>query len=297
MSAESKDLEYVWDFQVPGFEQQTKRKTPRTLDSCKLELIPFEPHTFDSFVTMMMERETSPFTSCPHIMCACCKDNRFWLWGPTQGLEEPINLNMCPQCDAIICNKCASCYSKFRLETMNRKCKWCKKCVFPPNRRQFSPTNPTDVSDYSQYILAGSNLRDFSYWILLTKRRYDFSKIVWKFQLNTKGWRFFLISNLLLRQEHSNQYRFLLANMLSISLGTQQSEIQMVYHQPRQIAIMHNFAMVILSKLTHHNPVRNHTIKQYVNSKFAKKMQNMFGCFMKKKLIIYKEKVRLEVSI
>ena len=289
MSAESKDLEYVWDFQVPGFEQQTTRKTTRTLDSCKLELIPFEPYTFDSFVTNMMERETSPFTSCPHIMCACCKDNRFWLWGPTQGLEVPINLNMCPQCDAIICNKCANCYSKFHLETMNRKCKWCKKCVFPPNRRQFSPTNPTDVSDYSQYILAGSNLRDFSYWILLTKRRYDFSKIVWKFQLNTKGWRFFLISNLLLRQEHSNQYRFLLANMLSISLGTQQSEIQMVYHQPRQIAIMHNFAMVILSKLTHHNPVRNRTIKQYVNSKFAQKLHNMFGCFL--------TKVRLEDSI
>lgn len=277
MSAESRDLEYVWDFQVPGFELETKQKTPRTLDSCKLELIPFEPHTFDSLVTKMMERETSPFTSCPHIMCACCKDNRFWLWGPTQRLEETINLNMCPQCDAIICNKCASCYSKFRLETMNRKCKWCKKCVFPPNRRQFSPTNPTDVSDYSQYILAGSNLRDFSYWILLTKRRYDFSKIIWKFQLDTKGWRFFLISNLLLRQEHSKQYRFLLANML---LRT--DEIQMVYHQPRQIAIMHNFAMVILRKLTHHNPVQNRTIKRYINSQFAKKMQNMFGCFMKK---------------
>jgi hypothetical protein len=291
MSAESRDLEYVWDFQVPGFEPETRRKTPRTLDSCNLELIPFEPHTFDSFVTMMMKRETSPFSSYPHIMCACCKDNRFWLWGPTQGLEEPINLNMCPQCDAIICNKCANCYSKFHLETMNRKCKWCKKCVFPPNRRQFSPTNPTDVSDYSQYILAGSNLRDFSYWILLTKRRFDFSKIVWKFQLNTKGWKFFLISNLLLRQEHSNQYRFLLANMLSTERNTQHvcRQIQMVYHQPRQIAIMHNFTMVILRKLKHHNPVRNRTIKQYVNSKFAKKMHNMFGCFM--------EKVRLEDSI
>jgi hypothetical protein len=90
---------------------------------------------------------------------------------------------------------------------MNRKCKWCKKSVFPSKNRQFSPTNPIDVSDYSQYILAGSNLRDFSYWILLTKRRYDFSKIIWRFQLDTKGWRFFLISNLLLRQEHSNQIR------------------------------------------------------------------------------------------
>lgn len=275
MSAESKDLEYVWDFQVPGFELETRRKTPRTLDSCKLELIPFEPHTFDSFVTMMIERETSPFSNFPNIMCACCNDHRFW--GRCSELEETINCYMCPQCDAIICNRCAKCYSEFRFETMNLKCKWCKKCVFPPNRRQFSPTNPMDVSDYSQYVLAGSNLRDFSYWILLTKRRYDFSKIIWKFQLDTKGWRFFLISNLLLRQEHSKQYMFLLANML---LRT--DEIQMVYHQPRQIAIMHNFAMVILRKLTHHNPVQNRTIKQYVNSKFAKKMQNMFGCFMKK---------------
>lgn len=277
MSAESKDLEYVWDFQAPGYKPEIRQKTPRTLDSCKLKLIPFQPHTFDSIVTMMENRETSPFGLFSYIMCACCNDHKFWGWGPNQGLEEPKNCHMCPHCDAIICNKCANCHSKFIIETINRKCKWCKKSVFPSTKRQFFPTNPTDVSDYSQYILAGSNLRDFSYWILLTKRRFDFSKIIWKFQLNTKGWRFFLISNLLLRQEHSKQYRFLLANMI---LRTE--EIQMVYHQPRQIAIMHNFAMVILQKLTHHNPVWNRTIKQYVNSKFAKKMQNMFGCFMKK---------------
>lgn len=271
MSAESRDLENPTHIQVPGFEPETRRKTP------------FEPHTFDSFVTMMMERETSPFTSCPHIMCACCKDNRFWLWGPTQGLEVPINLNMCPHCDAIICNKCANCHSKFSVETINRKCKWCKKSVFPSNKRQFSPTNPTDVSDYSQYILAGSNLRDFSYWILLTKRRFDFSKIVWKFQLDTMGWRFFLISNLLLREEHLNQYRFLLANMiLSTEINAQNRENLMIYHQSRQIAIMHNFAMVISRKLTCHYFLRNCTLKRYVHSQFAKKLHNMFGCFMKK---------------
>jgi hypothetical protein len=294
MSAESRDLEYVWDFQVPGFEPETRRKTPRTFDSCNLQLIPFQPHTFDSIVTMMINRETSPFGLFSYIMCACCNDHKFWAWEPNQGLEEPKNCQMCAHCDAIICNRCATCHSKFSVETMNRKCKWCKKSVFPSKNRQFSPTNPIDVSDYSQYILAGSNLRDFSYWILLTKRRYDFSKIIWKFQLDTKGWRFFLISNLLLRQEHSKQYRFLLANMLLRQEHSKQyrfllanmllrtDEIQMVYHQPRQIAIMHNFAMVILRKLTHHNPVWNCTIKQYVNSKFAKKMQNMFGCFMKK---------------
>ena len=138
MSAES---EYVWDFQVPGFEPEIRRKTTRTLDSCNLQLIPFQPHTFDSIVTLMMNREASPFTSCPHIMCACCKDYRFWLWGQTQGLEEPINWNMCPHCDAIICNRCAMCHSKFSVETMNRKCKWCKKSVFPSKNRQFSPTN------------------------------------------------------------------------------------------------------------------------------------------------------------
>jgi hypothetical protein len=41
MSAESRDLEYVWDFQVPGFELETKQKTPRTLDSCKIGVNPF----------------------------------------------------------------------------------------------------------------------------------------------------------------------------------------------------------------------------------------------------------------
>jgi len=286
MSAESRDLEYVWDFQVPGFEPETRRKTPRTLDLCNLQLIPFQPHTFDSIVTMMINRETSPFGLFSYIMCACCNDHKFWAWGPNQGLEEPKNCHMCPHCDAIICNRCAMCHSKFSVETMNRKCKWCKKSVFPPNRRQFSPTNPIDVSDYGQYMLAGSNLRDFSYWILISKRRFDFSKIVWKFQLDTMGWRFFLTSNLLLRQQHSNQYRFLLANML---LRTE--EIQIVYHQPRQIAIMHNFAMVILRKLTHHNLIQNRTAKQYVNSKFAKKMQNMFGCFMKKNYNIIGKKL------
>ena len=277
MSAESRDLEYVWDFQVPGFEPETRRKTPRTLDSCNLQLIPFQPHTFDSIVTMMINRETSPFGLFSYIMCACCNDHKFWAWGPNQGLEEPKNFHMCAHCDAIICNRCAMCHSKFSVETMNRKCKWCKKSVFPPNRRQFSPTNPIDVSDYGQYMLAGSNLRDFSYWILISKRRFDFSKIVWKFQLDTMGWRFFLTSNLLLRQQHSNQYRFLLANML---LRTE--EIQIVYHQPRQIAIMHNFAMVILQKLTRPYLLRNRTLKKYVHSQFAQKLHNMFGGFMKK---------------
>ena len=280
MSAES---EYVWDFQVPGFEPETKRKTPRTLDSCNLELIPFNAHAFDSFVALMMNRETSPFSSCPHIMCACCKDYRFWLWGPTQGLQEPINWNMCPHCDAIICNRCATCHSKFRVETMNRKCKWCKKSVFPPKNRQFSPTNPIDVSDYNQYKLAGSGLRDFSYWILLSKRRFDFSKIVWKFQLDTMGWRFFLTSDLLCSQEHSNQYKFLLANMiLSTKRNAQNRDNQMVYHQPRQTAIMHNLAMVILQKLTRPYLLRNHPLKQYVYSRFAQKLHNMYGCCLKK---------------
>jgi hypothetical protein len=61
MSAESQEFEYVWDFQVPGYKPETRQKTPRTLDSCKLELISFQPHTFDSIATMMNNRETSPF--------------------------------------------------------------------------------------------------------------------------------------------------------------------------------------------------------------------------------------------
>lgn len=283
MSAKSENFEYVWYFQVPGFEQEPRKKTPRTLDSCNLELFPFQAHNFDSFVTLMMNRETNPFTSCPYIMCACCNDHKFWLLGPTQGLQELINWNMCPHCDAIICNRCAACHSKFRVETMNRKCKWCKKSVFPPKNRQFSPTNPVDVSDYNQYILAGSGLRAFSHWILLSKRRFDFSKIVWKFQLDTMGWRFFLTCDLLLRQEHLNQYRFLLANMiLRTERNAQYRENQMVYYQPRQIAIMHNFGMVILQKLTRPYLLRNYILKQYVYSQFAQKLKNMFGCFMKK---------------
>ena len=284
MSAESRDLEYVWDFQVPGYEPETRRKTPRTLDSCNLQLTPFQPHTFDSIVTMMINRETSPFGLFSYIMCACCNDHKFWAWGPNQGLEEPKNCCMCPHCDAIICNACAMCYSKFSVETMNRKCKWCKKSVFPPKNRLFSPTNPIDVSDYNQYILAGSGLRDFSYWILLAKRRFDFSKIVWKFQLDTFGWRFFLTSDLLWRQEHLNQYRFLLANMiLSTKRNAQNRENLMVYHQLRQTAIMHNLAMVISRKLSCHYFLRNHPLKQYVHSQFAKKIQNMYGYFLKKK--------------
>jgi hypothetical protein len=288
MSAESQEFEYVWDFQVPGYKPETRQKTPRTLDSCKLELISFQPHTFDSIATMMNNRETSPFGLFSYIMCACCNDHKFWGWGPNQGLEEPKNCHMCPHCDAIICNRCAICHSKFSVETMNRKCKWCKKIVFPPKNRQFSPTNPIDVSDYGQYLLAGSGLAAFSYWIL-TKRRFDFSKIVWKFQLDTMGWRFFLTSNLLLGEEHLNQYRFLLANMLlSAKRNTKYRKIQMVYHQPRQITIMHNFAMVILQKLTrpyllrNRTFLRNYTLKQYVHSQFAKKMHNMYGFFLKK---------------
>jgi len=292
MSAESQEFEYVWDFQVPGYKPETRQKTPKTLDSCNLQLTPFQPHTFDSIVTMMNNRETSPFGLFSYIMCACCNDHKFWGWGPNQGLEEPKNCHMCAHCDAIICKKCATCNSKFRVETMNRKCKWCKKSVFPPKNRQFSPTNPIDVSDYNQYILAGSGLRDFSYWILLSKRRFDFSKIVWKFQLDTMGWRFFLTSNLLLRQlrqEHSNQYRFLLANMiLSTERNAQYRENLMIYYQPRHIAIMHNLAMVILQKLTrpyllrNRTFLRNYTLKQYVHSQFAKKMHNMYGFFLKK---------------
>lgn len=283
MSAESENFEYVWDFQVPRSKPVPRQNTPRTLDSCNLELIPFEPHNFNFFVKLMMNRETSPFTCCPYIICACCNDHKFWLWEPNLGLEEPKNCHMCSHCDAIICNKCATCHSKFSVETMNRKCKWCKKNVFPPKNRQFSPTNPVDVSDYNQYILAGSGLRDFSYWILLSKRRFDFSKIVWKFQLDTMGWKFFLTSNLLLRQEHLNQYRFMLENMiLSTERNAQNRENQMVYHQPRQIAIMHNLAMVISQKLRHGYLLRNYTLKQYVHSQFAQKLQNMFGCFMKK---------------
>jgi hypothetical protein len=165
-----------------------------------------------------------------------------------------------------------------------------QKSVFPPKNRQFSPTNPVDVSYYNQYILAGSGLCDFSYWILLSKRRFDFSKIVWKFQLDTMGWRFFLISNILLRQEHSIQYRFLLANMiLSTKRSAQYRDNQMVYHQPHQIAIIHNLALVISRKLISHYLLssrifsRNYTLKQYVHSQFAKKMHNMYGCFMIKK--------------
>ena len=244
----------------------------------------FHPHTFDSFVILMMNRETSPFTSHPHIMCARCKDHKFWLWDSNLGLKEPKNYRMCPHCDAIICNSCAMCHSKFSVETMNRKCKWCKKSVFPPKNRLFSPTNPIDVSDYSQYILAGSNLKEFSYWISLSKRRFDFSKIVWKFQLDTMGWRFFLTSHLLLKEEHNKQYRFLLANMiLSTEINAQNREIQLVYHQPRQIAIMHNLAMVISRKLSCHYFLRNYTLKRYVHSQFAKKIQNMYGYFLKKK--------------
>jgi len=190
---------------------------------------------------------------------------------------------MCPHCDAIICKSCVTCHSRFSVETMNRKCKWCKKSVFPPKNRQFSPTNPIDISDYYQYILAGSGLRDFSYWILLSKRKFDFSKIVWKFQLGTMGWKFFLTSNLLLRQQHLNQYKFLLANMiLSTERNAQNRENRMVYHQPRQIAIMHNLAMVISWKLSHPYLWSNRTLKRYVHSQFAKKMHNMFGCFLKK---------------
>ena len=282
MSAKSE--EFVFDFQAPGYEPEMKnRKTPKTLDSYKLKLIPFQPHTFDSFVKMMIERETSPFSSCPYIMCACCNDHKFWLWDPNLGLEEPKNCRMCPHCDAIICNRCAMCHSKFSVETMNRKCKWCKKSVFPPKNRLFSPRNPIDVSEYNQYILAGSGLRDFSYWILLAKRRFDFSKIVWKFQLDTFGWRFFLTSDLLWRQEHLNQYRFLLANMiLSTKRNAQNRENLVVYHQPRHIAIMHNLAMVISRKLSCHYFLRNYTLKRYVHSQFAKKMQNMYGYFLKK---------------
>lgn len=289
MSAESQEFEYVWDFQVPGSKPAPRQKTPRTLDSCNLKLIPFKAHTFDFFVTLMMNRETNPFSNCQHIMCACCNDHKFWLWEPNLGLEEPKNCHMCPHCDAIICKKCATCNSKFRVETMNRKCKWCKKSVFPPKNRQFSPTNPIDVSEYNQYILAGSGLMDFSYWILLSKRKFDFSKIVWKFQLDTMGWRFFLTINLLLRQEHSNQYRFLLANMiLSTKINAQYRENLIVYQKPRQIAIMHNLAMVISQKLTCHyflrsrTFLRNRTLRQYVHSQFAQKLKNMFGCFMKK---------------
>lgn len=282
MSAESRDLEYVWDFQVPGYKPETRQKTPRTLDSCNLQLTPFKPHTFDSIATMMINRETSPFGLFSYIMCACCNDHKFWAWGPNQGLEEPKNCHMCAHCDAIICHRCATCHSKFSVETMNRKCKWCLKSVFPPKNRLFSPTNPIDVSDYEQYMLAGSGLGNFSYWIL-TKRRYDFSKIVWKFQLDTMGWRFFLISDLLLGKEHSNQYRFLLANMiLSTERNTQYRENLMVYYQPRHIAIMHNLAMVILQKLKRPYLLRNRTLKQYVHSQFAQKLHNMFGCCMKK---------------
>jgi len=39
MSAKSEEFEYVWDFQVPGSKPEMSQKTPRTLDSCNLELI------------------------------------------------------------------------------------------------------------------------------------------------------------------------------------------------------------------------------------------------------------------
>lgn len=88
MSAKSEEFEYVWDFQVPGSKPGMSRKTPRTSDSCKLKLTPFQPHTFDSIAAMMDNRETSPFTSCPYIMCACCNDHKFWLWVQPRDLKN-----------------------------------------------------------------------------------------------------------------------------------------------------------------------------------------------------------------
>jgi len=67
MSVEGEEFEYVLDFQVPGSKPGMKKS-----DSYKLEIIPFHPHTFDSIATMMDNRETSLFTTCPYIMCASC---------------------------------------------------------------------------------------------------------------------------------------------------------------------------------------------------------------------------------
>jgi hypothetical protein len=150
MSAESENFEYVWDFQVPGSKPVPRQKNPRTLDSCNLELIPFKPHTFDSIVTLMMNRETSPY-----IMCACCNDHKFWLREPNLGLEEPKNCHTCPHCDAIICNRCATYHSKFRVKTMNRKCKWCKKVSFLQR-----------IDNFPQQILLMSPTITNIYWLV-----------------------------------------------------------------------------------------------------------------------------------
>ena len=140
MSTKSK--EFVFDFQAPGYEPEMKnRKTPRTLDSCNLQLIPFHPHTFDSFVTLMMNHEKSPFSSCPYIMCAGCNDHKFWLWDPNLGLEEPKNCRMCPHCDAIICNRCAMCHSKFIVANGAKKVSFLQRIgYFPQEIQLMSPT-------------------------------------------------------------------------------------------------------------------------------------------------------------
>jgi hypothetical protein len=282
----SQNKEYVLDFQAPGLNFHYKRP----LDYCKLVLTTYRPHDFDSLVEKIIQYGKNPFYYFPNIVCACCNDNRFWDLSII--LDKPLQRYICPNCNATICDICANCYFKYPVQTENRKCKWCRKKVFPPNQRKFSLENQTDFIDYIQYMLAGSGIKSFGYWVLFTKRKYDISKIIWKFLLNTNGWKFFLDCDFLLRNEHPNQYKFLLANMIwktDKNIPYQINNIHMLYHQPRQIAIMHNFGIILSKKMTNYGLLRNSnknycTMKQYIKFLFANKLRNMYGYFLMAKV-------------
>ena len=248
----------------------SKRKRPRIYEEEKVKMV----------FTVEQIFKVQSFTG---LACACCDEPQ----NTTCTCMDSKIVFFCPYCQAILCNTCA-------ISTHMVRCSWCSYEIYSPLCKAFSITEQ-DEWGYQMYNVANKNLLKSHGWFVemhSSHPNFQFSDIFWANIVTNMGWRFFLYSNFLLRDQHPIQYNMLLTMM---KLNTERKILpcvqfqnfrrslhdsissfkamddrqQFVYQKARGLMIMHRFAIHLIG---HFKCPKLSFLMRFVLSKYEKKL-------------------------
>ncbi len=157
--------------------------------------------------TNTADKYTFPFfvsTRNYKLFCACC-DYPIWL---SLNCESPCKRNVCQHCQAIVCEACV--YKQRKSLGYRLNCRWC--CNQIGNRKVFfgMPGQPT----LQTYLIVDNGIAIFQEWrrtLIYQNKKFDFSQIIWKDEVDTKGWKFFLEIKKKIKIQHPTQFRYFMS--------------------------------------------------------------------------------------
>jgi len=215
------------------------------------------------------------------IPCACC-DCRKCTSSSVHDKQSRRIVDLCPHCQAFICDTCAK-------QSLKNQCRWCGSAMYPRTPLLLSFHQQFNDPSFLCYSAANENVNEMRDWVeamsMSHQSKFHFSKLFWINMIENMGWRFFLKSGFLLKQQHPIQCRLLVSIMKwssnrmlphrrqtfpSEMISSILAENQFIYPKAQTIVTMHHLSMIAMRRLI--RPDSFELTMKYLLSNFGERL-------------------------